>query len=182
MNKLILTYILTVIFLLAVLAVRLHENGKDCPQVQTETVYVYDTVMITKTDYVPVPETIIKNIYIPANIDTAKIIETYFSTLHYSDTLIDDTTALIIVKDSISENRLFSRSWEFQNRQPVQIITTVNQVNSKLRIGVGACISAGNTNFGFAPSVIISKNKSNFTISYDLVQKNGGVGYYYFFN
>jgi hypothetical protein len=184
MKKLVLSYLITVAFLLFVIGVVLHEK-RNCPEFLKKVEYAYDTVVILKNNYIPVPESMEKIIYHTTPADTAKIIEDYFSKLYYSDTLINDTTALIIVKDSVLQNRIVSRSWEFQNRRPVQLITTLTPVvpeRNKLKFGAGLAIGGNMQNFELAPGIILNKNKTAFTLSYDLYCRSLRIGYYYWFN
>jgi hypothetical protein len=183
MKKLVFAYIITVSFLLFAVGVLLHEK-RNCPELQQKVEYVYDTVVIVKNNYVPVPESIEKIMYHTVPVDTAKIIEDYFSKLYYCDTLINDTTALIVVRDSLMQNRIVSRSWEFQNRRPVQLITTLTPVvpeRNKLKFGAGLAIGGNRQNFELAPGIILNKNRSTFTLSYDLYCRSLRLGYYYWF-
>ncbi len=168
MKKLVLSYVLTVAFLLSVIGIILHEK-RNCPELRQKVEYAYDTVVIVKNNYVPVPESVEKIIYHTAPADTVKIIE-----------------ALIVVKDSVLQNRIVSRSWEFQNRRPVQLITTLTPPvvpeRNKLKFGAGLAIGGNRKNFEIAPGIIISKNRSTFSLSYDLYCKSVRLGYYYWLN
>lgn len=180
-GKLIISHIITSVFLIGVICV-LYFGNKSCPKAIVRTEYIYDTVKIEKTNYVPVPGSIEKNVCTSAEIDTAKIIEDYFAKLYYADTLINDTTAFIVVKDSVRENRIISRSFEYQNHRPIQIVNTaVNQPNNKFRFGAGVAIGGNRQKFELAPGLMVSKNKNTLTLSYDLYCKSVRVGWYYCF-
>ncbi|MDL2262495.1 hypothetical protein LJC11_03215 [Bacteroidales bacterium OttesenSCG-928-I21] len=185
-NKLILSYIITSVFLISVVLVQFLElkRLRAYTHTSTEVVHVYDsTKREPVTPYEPKIEYVEKVVRVPAVVDTARIINDYFAKLTIVDTLVNDTTALIVVRDSLTENRLISRTWEYKNRLPLEIInTTVNQQDSKLKFGIGLAIGGNRQKFELAPGLMVSKNKNAFTLSYDLYCKSVRVGYYYCFN
>jgi len=61
-------------------------------------------------------------------IDTAAILADYFARVFYRDTLKDDSSALVIVEDTVTENRLQGRRLIFANRRPVAIIHTTSAI------------------------------------------------------
>lgn len=54
--------------------------------------------------------------------DTAAMIRDYFAMVKYHDTLKNDTSALIVLDEIISENRIQHREVLFQNKRPIAII------------------------------------------------------------
>jgi len=69
--------------------------------------------------------------YLP--VDTFAILADYYSRKVYIDTLKNDTSALVVVIDTVTENQLQCRSLVFQNRRPVAINTTIISNPSPLK-------------------------------------------------
>lgn len=74
-------------------------------------------------------------------VDTCSILRDYYSQYYYQDTLKNDTSALVVVNDVVTENKLQARKLIFQNRRATVINTTINNYGetpcSKLYIGAG---------------------------------------------
>ena len=117
---------------------------------------VGDPEIITYTDTVPgdsvpyavyyptpVPDTILYPDTVPQDIDTAQIIAEYLATVFYNDTLKDDTSALIVLNEQVSRNRIIDRSMVFQNRRPTAINTTIinpSQHQDRVFLGIQAIL------------------------------------------
>lgn len=77
------------------------------------------------------------------DIDTTDIIYDYFSEKYYSDTIKNDTSALIVLNEVITQNDIYKRSFWFQNRRKTSIITTTtNEIigeipRNKFYLGAG---------------------------------------------
>lgn len=69
-------------------------------------------------------------------IDTIEVLNDYYSAYFYSDTLKDDTSALIVLNEQITENKIEYRELIFQNRK----VTTINHhyPANKNKIHLGA--------------------------------------------
>ena len=112
-----------------------------------KVVTTYDTTLKVIRDTVnppqkviPVPYEVLRDTFwvdtvkIPA--DTAAILADYFAKRVYSDTLLNDSTALIAVSDTIQFNRMVGqRELRYINRLPRAI--TYKSANSKWEIGAG---------------------------------------------
>jgi hypothetical protein len=83
-----------------------------------------DSVLSEIQVHVPVPVYIDSIIYLPANIDTALILSQYFNRLYYVDTIYREGNFMAVVKDSVSNNRIVYRAFDFQNLRPTAIYTT----------------------------------------------------------
>jgi len=80
--------------------------------VQKDTIVEYDTIIKDgDTTYVVQP------------VDTANIMRDYYSQVHYLDTVKNDSSALIIVRQVIYKNRIDSMLVRFQNRRSTAIIS-----------------------------------------------------------
>lgn len=101
----------------------------------TDTIYndsiIRDTFykFIYETEFVPVP----------ADVDTQSILRDYFALHHYDDTLKNDTSAFIQIKETISENKLQQRELIFINKRP----TIINQTTANSPQSLKRNFSAG---------------------------------------
>jgi hypothetical protein len=192
-------YVLIIAIL--IIALILTKECRRCPQcpeptvtIITETDTIRDTVRIVSNVYIPVPG---ETIYIdpPEDVDCALMSIDYYAERRYTDTLKNDTSALIIVKDVVSQNILAQRQWEFINQRPTIINTTTNIISydtckqcKQFNLGFGGFISArpenvskGRTGFiGFGPSILLTTNKkSSYGVSYDVINNIGEFSLYW---
>lgn len=119
-----------------------------------------DTTRIISKVYIP-GHTDTVYVDIPANVDTAKILKDYYTKYYQVDTLKNDTSALIIVKDTISQNRTQSRQWEFVNNRPTQIINKYYTYveNKPFNLHFGGFIGGRPDMFLCGPSIMVTTNK-----------------------
>lgn len=100
---------------------------KEIVKTNTVTNTVYDTITNTVTLYTPkyinVVKTELKTVYI----DTNTVVEDYFNTYVYSDTIKRDSINFII-NDSISENKIKSRFIDYELIYPHTTTTITNDV------------------------------------------------------
>lgn len=140
-----------------------------------------DTTRIISKVYIP-GHTDTIYVDIPANVDTAKILKDYYTKYYQVDTLKNDTSALIIVKDTISQNRTQSRQWEFVNNRPTQIINKYYTYveNKPFNLHFGGFIGGGPDMFLCGPSIMVTTNKhSTYGINYDPFNKIGFIQIYW---
>lgn len=97
------------------------------PKIITETIIEWDTVVIEKTQYVPKWRTKVTTIHdtVLADVDTAFILNDYYSTYAYTDTLSLDSLGSIIINDTISKNSIL-----FRDVQPNIFIPTTTVTNT----------------------------------------------------
>ena len=155
------------------------------PVSYTPPVYVYDTIydtiIIRTKAYVP------KLIYRDTGttqwrwykIDTAKILRSYFARQLYQDTIINDSNALIIMRDTISQNQIIYR-------QP--LVTLFPQITyrtqtvevlrpQKAALYLGFAIGRNPSQFSLSPTAMLqSKKGSIYSFSYDLISHDMQVG------
>lgn len=181
------------IITILIIALIFTKECKRCPQcpepittIVMERDTVWDTIKITSTVYKPLPkETIWVNV--PSDIDTTEILKRYYAKIYYEDILKDDTSAYILVKDTISQNSLYTRQYEFINRRPTEIntTTTVYQYDTckeckRFNIGFGGFLGGNLDTFNAGFSIMLQTNKkSSYTLSYDPINKVGEVGIYW---
>lgn len=82
---------------------------------------VYETKTVTVPEYVPVPgktEYVEKIVEVPAEVDTAKILQDYYAERTYNDTIPIDTVGTAYITDVVSENKIQSRNAAFDYTLP----------------------------------------------------------------
>lgn len=119
---------------------------RSCGPVQEKIVTLSDTIYGDSVPYVvvqnkPVPYKVIRRDTIWMHdtirlIDTIEVLNDYYSAYFYSDTVKDDTSALIVLNEQITENKIEYRELIFQNRK----VTTINNhyPANKNKIHLGA--------------------------------------------
>ena len=97
------------------------------PKIITETIVKWDTLKIDSLVYVPKWRTKVTTIHdtVLANVDTAFILNDYYSTYAYTDTLSLDSLGSIIINDTISKNSIL-----FRDVQPNIFIPTITVTNT----------------------------------------------------
>jgi hypothetical protein len=142
--------------------------GKDIVKVPTNTNdTIRDTSWVTVTKeiptYIPKWKTKIEYVHDTTKIiDTAYVIGDYYSTYYYKDSLIEDSTS-IYVYDSISQNKIKSRSIKYKSVHPT-ITNTVIKNKFEFYYGVGLVGSQNGINY-FGPEFLLrTKNKNAYGI------------------
>ena len=110
-----------------------HQKFKPCPVIESDTVYVYDTVYHEIPDSFPVyiikKDTVIVNHNIPADVDTAAILVDYYSIHYYTRDWYDinqsDTLIHIRLEDAIMENMPIDNNFSYRYYKPTQVINNV---------------------------------------------------------
>jgi len=149
---------------------------------QTDTVMHYDTTVIEKINYIP--KWYEKIVYVPTEmpVDTAKIIEEYFTAYFYADTLLNDTSGFIAVYDNIYMNQILNRAYKFINRRATQHITNTTTVKElpKWNIGFGGFIGGNFERFDVGAGIIVtSKNNAIYGLEYCPIDKSIRAKIYY---
>lgn len=100
-----------------------------------------DTIftIINKDSLIPYKEidydTITKYDTIWKDIDTATIIAEYLKTRIYLDTIIDDTSMTVIIRDSLSRNMLLNRISKLKNNRETKIINNYSYNQNGFYLG-----------------------------------------------
>ncbi len=114
---------------------------------------------------------------VPADVDTALILQKYFNQYYYSQTIADSNIRATI-KDSVTKNRISYRKFTYQLLKPTQLITTINKPveipAEKMALYPG--IFAGTTTIGDKVGLgielmLLTKKKTIYRVGYDLLQK-----------
>lgn len=117
-------------------------------------------------------------------VDTLAILQAYYSRRIYSDTLKNDTSALVVVNDTVMFNSLQNRSLIFQNRRPTLIsYTTTIQPTSdarRLKLFVGPSVGRSLETFAIgASAMLITKNDAAYALTYDIFNKEAYVSIFW---
>ncbi|MEI6577680.1 MAG: hypothetical protein WCO63_16005 [Bacteroidota bacterium] len=116
--------------------------------------------------------------WFPMEVDTAAILAQHNTTNIYGDTLKNDSSALIVVIDTVRFNALQGRGLVFQNRR-LTLIRSTPPVNneSPYDFYFGAAMGRSMNEFGIMPTVAILNRKGQmYQVSYDLIQKDIYIG------
>ncbi len=148
---------------------------------------VYDTIPgdsvfteVIKKEFYPVKEdttiydTIIKIDTFLRDVDTAAILRDYYAYRIYKDTLKNDSSATIVVEDSISRNRKLKSKLIFSNNRPIAYNVTNEGVFlggsiSTISIGFDAEYLKGENSFGIGLNFVNTDN--NFKLVPELTYK-----------
>jgi len=152
--------------------------GKVPPSSDTVT-----TTVLVPGDSIPYEVTIEKKVPVPfyietndtfwkdRDVDTTAILVDYFSKVHYNDTLMNDTSALIVLESHVTENRLHYDKLSFQNRRITQINTTTiinNYPDLKTKWYLGGGVNLLPLSPGISADIlIVTPKKVSFEGGYD---------------
>lgn len=125
-----------------------------------------DTIRVPH--YIPTPADTI-TIVVPADVDTASIIKDYYTKYYYSDIVPLDSIGTAQINDTISQNKIISRSVIFDYNIPIikETITVREKPSNQLYIGTGLNVS----NFGNINSIytgLIFKGRHNKIYGFNL--------------
>ena len=156
-------YFLIIVTLIIIILLQKSCSGGKVTVPENDTITVTDTSYATITEYIPtyVPKWNTKIKYIhdtTVKIDTSYVIGDYYSTYFYTDSLISDTLHFYI-NDSISQNKVQSRSLKYALKFPT--VTTTNTViknKNEFYAGLGLVGSSTGINF-FGPELLLRTKK-----------------------
>jgi hypothetical protein len=158
-------YFLIIAILVIVILLQKSCSGGKATVPENDTITVTDTSYVTVTKYVPtyVPKWHTKVKYVhdtTVKIDTAYVIGEYYSTYFYKDSLISDTLHFYI-NDSISQNKIQSRSLKYTLKFPTVTVTnTVIKNKNEFYVGLGLVGSKTGINF-FGPELLLRTKKKS---------------------
>ena len=141
---------------------------------QMETLYdtIHDTVPYPVIRYVPTP------VYKDTGstkwkwhkVDTTAILKDYYSKHYYIDTLANNSIALIIIRDTVSRNRIISRQKQLTFYPRTIKETTIRKIPNKRKLFVGLAIGRNPKQFALSPSILYTSRKDNaYAFSYDVL-------------
>jgi hypothetical protein len=129
-----------------------------------------DVKIVTKTTYrtiekktpVYVPKwrtriiTEIDSILTP--VDSAKILEDYFTKYSYADTIKIDTVGILVIADTVYKNQIYTRQSYLNIKYPTTTITKTIYVNKREFYG-GVGVAGDPTQLSYAGLEVLYKNK-----------------------
>lgn len=156
----------------------------------TKTVATHDTINTHTYDSVekivrikvklPADSFIVK---IPANIDTAQILQRYFNEYYYSQKIVSDTNMVATITDTLSQNRITGMGFTYKWLKPITNTTIVNNTTTVLQpkraLYIGAFIQANTTGtqLGCGPQIQFATKKNTlYNAGYDFLQKQIRLG------
>ncbi|MBU2552926.1 MAG: hypothetical protein KKF98_00605 [Bacteroidetes bacterium] len=175
-------YIIITILLLALfLQHKYTPEPKTIIDIQTTTDTIHDTISNTIHHYTPKP------IYTDTGstkwrwnpVDTNEILADYFARHFYMDTLQNDSNALIILYDTVSQNQITYRQPHITLYSQLIRQTTIVEVSqsSKNKLFFGMALGRNPNQFSLAPSVLLQSKKGRvYSLSYDILNKDLYVG------
>ncbi len=116
------------------------------------------------------------------DIDTLAILIDYFAVNFYADTILSDSSAFILIEDTIHQNRLWSRSPTIRiYPRTIFETTTIEQPTPLVnKYFYGINIGGSKEKFGFGPSgMLITKKDNAFTLSLDVISRDVRFGSYW---
>ncbi len=116
---------------------------------------------ISYRDSIPVHDTVWLDgdtTYIIEPVDTMVILRDYFAKVYYKDTVKNDSSALIVLNETVSKNRIAHREVIFQNRRATAII---EERKKAIVLGAGANVKGLDVSVGYR----MNRNVLNLTYS-----------------
>jgi hypothetical protein len=155
----------------------------------------WDTIDNSKTDTAYIPKIIEKRIIdireIPQNIDTGAILQEFYSTNIYIDTLIHTDSIKFVIYDTVSQNSIISRSFRYNILYP----TITETITEKTVLNRREVYLGGELGFGLGQQItldrgglsLLFRTKRNVILGLDgglnhKLQPTIGVGVYYKIN
>ena len=136
-----------------------------------DTLIITDTIVYNDTTYIP---KISYQVKIDTIIDTVEVIKEYYTKNYYQDTIINDTTAFVVIMDTVYKNEIISRKRIVQTF-PTHIYTTSivhDKCKPRLKLKVGFGIGGWQNKFGASGKLlIVTKKDHTYGISYDPINK-----------
>lgn len=116
----------------------------------------------------------------PDTAEMIKLIKLYYTRNIYRDTLKNDTSALVIISDTVFMNELQKRLLIFQNRRYMVINTYMPADKPRNRLFIGAIVGGNAKKFDFGPSALfVTKKSIAFGYQYEILDKRHFVTLYW---
>ena len=150
------------------------------PEIITKT----DTITLSVPHYIPKPYPVYHDtgsyhavpVYLTKPTDTAAIVADYIQKIAYSDTLMNNDKAFILVVDTLQYNRIQSRSKTIHIYSRTKTIRIPERAHFFAGLGIG-----GNKHqFGFLGNLALQTKRGKlYTVQYDLINKSVFVSLYW---
>jgi len=130
---------------------------------EIDTIEVVKTKVVTKKGEDIYHETIVeKEVRVPANVDTNAILKEYYTKVLYKDVLVlPDSLGTVAVTDTISQNKIFGRTFNANVKQRTIKETTIVKELPKNQVYFGFGGQFNKTDFinGLSTGVILKTKK-----------------------
>lgn len=145
-------------------------GGKEYKKLSEKRDTIYQDTIIYKEKRVPVPVKEYIDVPIPVDVDTLEILKDFYTKRVYSDTLlnIDGEGSVATINDTISQNRIISRTARFDIKNKTITETIIVETPPRVKVFVGPGVDIG-YNYGANGSILI-KNKKD-----QVLQLQGGL-------
>lgn len=156
--------LLFLVLVIIILTARFCSSDKNAklvtPLTITETLISYDTIRDTISKYIPEwkTKTEIKIDTFNTPIDTLAILKDYYTKYFYTDTIAVDTIGYLVVNDSISRNRIFSRNVKTNILVPVKTIKTTTYINQR-ELYMGLKVQGSSDQLNYVGGELLFKTK-----------------------
>ena len=131
---------------------------------EIDTIEVVKTKVVTKKGEDIYHETIVeKEVRVPVNVDTNAILKEYYTKVLYKDVLVlPDSLGTVAVTDTISQNKIFGRTFKANVKQRVIKETTIVKELPKNQVYFGFVGQFNKVDFiGGLSTVVILKTKKD---------------------
>lgn len=98
---------------------------------------------VVKRDSFPYPD----SIFVPVPVEVAN---DFYSAYFYSDTLKNDTSALIVLNEQVTQNTIEYRELIFQNNRPTIINHIYPTKNNRIHLGVNGTLTGISAEIGYS--------------------------------
>lgn len=160
----------TLVILVLVILVLLKTCGSG-DEITTEKVVTkvevrYDTLEVEKKVFVPKIKTVVRTntitdtVVLKSRIDTLAILKDYYNKYVYQDTLKLDSLGYVVIMDTSSQNKIFSRRFDSQILIPTTTITNDIYLNQSKFFG-GVSIGGNKSQINFLSGDLLYKSKKD---------------------
>lgn len=157
--------IVILVLIILVLMKTCEGPAKPIEKIVTKIEVRYDTLEVEKKVYIPKYQTRIvtkvDTFTINKKIDTLAILKDYYAKYVYQDTLKLDTLGYVVINDTITQNKIYSRS--FDNSQiliPTTTITNDIYLNQRKFFG-GVSLGGNSSQINFLSGDLLYKTKTD---------------------
>ncbi len=165
---------------LAIVALLLRDcRGRDAAE-RVTSVTRTDTLRVCDTVFFPAPYSVTYPVTIPAEIDTAAVLEDYFSeksyAVHYEDTAIKAVTDITVTGNQVGRVAL---DYELLHKHTLTTRTITEEPRLAVTLGGGITFSIPDRKPGFELLLGVNVRRSQFHAGYDFVNQTPRIGWQY---
>jgi len=182
---------------MSIYSYNLGKKSVDCARPRTDTTTIYRDITYSDTIYTPkqyvsgndtIFDTLhhyrIDTVLIPTVIDTLEVIKSYYESVIAIDTILNDTNGFIVIADSISKNRIQSRTINSMKLYPrVTKVTKYRAREFKRAYFGGMGLVGSEKSLGLNIQLAVLYNPNTLLVtSYDIIRGDFSAGIYWKIN